>query len=370
MRIDIVSTWDDHFFEKFCAFHNKVNESLSNFIPDSLDSYKRFFGLDSVFRKDFKWFAIQISSETEVLSQAILSWRKDSRTGNLGFIDSQDSEDAFITLIKEVESIGKEHYLQRLKSPIDLNFFVKYRMRSKAYGDSFFGEPVYPDYYHDLFLKSGFTVIARWESFKLNKWQSIKDYFKKRKNLEKNNLKTQYKELTIRTVNLSDWDKELGIIHGLLLESYSKMPEWENISLEQFKVIYDDFKYIIHPWMSYIVEWHGRPVGFSINFADPLKTLQSIQKNKLNLIDKILLFLRLRLNLGTLLISHVGKIPGPNGEEIKGIQILASRKIQFWAFFMRRVLVTFQVENSPSRRAFEKGSQSLFSEYVLYGKEL
>lgn len=370
MKIKIISSWDDSFFEGYKDFHNLVNKDTAGHLDSSLSSYERFFGPDSVFRKDFKWFAIQVSEDEKLQAQAILSWRKDSRIGNLGFLDSLHNTAAFSLLIKEIETIGNEFLLQKIKSPIDLNFFVKYRIRHKSFDDTFFGEPVYPEYYHDLYLKTGFEVIGRWDSFKLNKWQSIKDYLKKRKGLERNSLTTQYKELTIRTVDLGHWEKELSLIHNLLLESYSKMPEWENISPEQFKVIYDDFKYIIHPWMSYIVEWRGRPVGFSINFADPINILKKVQNKKLSTFDKIILFIRLRMNFGTLLISHVGKIPGANGEEIKGIQILASRKIQLWAFLMRRVLVTFQVENSPSRRAFEKGSQSLYSQYVLYGKDL
>jgi hypothetical protein len=148
------------------------------------------------------------------------------------------------------------------------------------------------------------------------------------------------------------------------------MPEWEPISFAQFKIIYDDFKYIINPYYSYIVELRGRPVGFSINFADPLPVLAKVKGLKLSKVRKVLLFLQLRMNLSTLLIAHVGKIPGPQGEEIKGVQIQVSKRIQVIAAVMRTVLVTFQMKNSPSRRSFEERSQDSYSAYVLYGREL
>ena len=80
--------------------------------------------------------------------------------------------------------------------------------------------------------------------------------------------------------------------------------------------------------------------------------------------------LKLRTNLSCFIIAHVGKIPGPNGEEIKGVQIQVSKRIQFIAGMMRKVLVTFQMKNSPSRRSFEERSQTSYAEYVLYGMDL
>jgi hypothetical protein len=148
------------------------------------------------------------------------------------------------------------------------------------------------------------------------------------------------------------------------------MPEWEPISFDQFKVIYDDFKYIINPWFAYIVELRGKPVGFSINFADPLPVLLKVKGKKLSTLEKALLFAKLRTNMSCFIIAHVGKIPGPNGEEIKGVQIQVSKRIQIFAGMMRKVLVTFQMTDSPSRRSFETKSQETYAQYVLYGRDL
>jgi hypothetical protein len=266
--------------------------------------------------------------------------------------------------------------LKTIKTPVDLNFYVKYRIKLPGGGEPFWGEPVYPDYYHDLFTRTGFYELGRWDTYKLNKFEGILDYFKKRKKLarkpEGSHHKTKKKELrtTIRCVRLNDWENELKIIHTLFNQAYQNMPEWESIDFDQFKLIYDDFKYIMNPYYSYIVELRGKPVGFSINFVDPLSLLQKVKGKKLSTLEKGLLLLKLRANIGTYLIAHIGKIPGPNGEEIKGVQIQVSKRIQFLCAIMPKVLVTFQMKNSPSRRSFEERTQVPYSQYVIYGMDL
>ncbi|WP_408097958.1 hypothetical protein ACJVC5_03270 [Peredibacter sp. HCB2-198] len=375
MKVQSVDVWDETFFTEFVGFRNKIHRDIVASFPETNADYSRFFGAESVFLSDFAWTAVMVKSE-KVLAKGILCWRKGTNQGNLGFLDWENNEEAAKLLIQEIEQVAKKNNLIVLKTPIDLNFFVKYRIRVPGGEKPVWGEPVYPDYYHDLFDKTGFKEIGRWDTYRLKKIQGIIDYFLKRKKLAVkptgSHSKTKDKSLrtTIRCVKMSDWENELKIIHALFTEAYKNMPEFEPISFEQFKVIYDDFKYIVHPWYAYIIELRGRPVGFSINFADPLPILAKYKGKKLNFVQKAWIMARLRMNMSCFMIAHVGKIPGPNGEEIKGVQIQASKRIQLWGALMRKVLVTFQHTNSPSRRSFEEKSQTTYAQYVLYGKDL
>lgn len=375
MKVHSVDVWDETFFTEFVDFRNKIHQNIEVSFPETNADYSRYFGSDSVFLSDFAWTAVVVKSD-RVLAKGILSWRKGTTQGNLGFLDWENNEEAAKLLIATIEEVAKKNQLTVLKTPIDLNFFVKYRIRVPGGEKPVWGEPVYPDYYHELFEKTGFNEIGRWDTYRLKKIQGIIDYFLKRKKLSVkptgSHSKTKDKSLrtTIRCVKMNDWDNELKIIHHLFTEAYKNMPEFETISFEQFKVIYDDFKYIVHPWYAYIIELRGKPVGFSINFADPLPILAKYKGKKLNLAQKAWVMARLRLNMSCFMIAHVGKIPGPNGEEIKGVQIQASKRIQFWGALMRKVLVTFQHTNSPSRRSFEEKSQTTYAQYVLYGKDL
>lgn len=317
-----------------------------------------------------------VLKDNKVVAKAILAWRKEASVGNLGFLDWENNVDAAELLIKSVVEAGKSSGLTNIKTPVDLNFYVKYRIRLPGGGKPFWGEPVYPDYYHDLFFKTGFNEVGRWDTYQISKLQGIVDYFMKRVKLSKkpkgSHSKTRDKSLrtTVRCIRMDDWDNELKRIYSLFTEAYKSMPEWEPISFDQFKIVYDDFKYIINPLYAYLVELRGKPVGFSINFADPLPVLSKVKGKSLSSLEKALLFLKLRTNLSCFLIAHVGKIPGPNGEEIKGVQIQVSKRIQFFAATMRKVLVTFQMKDSPSRRSFDEKYQRPYAQYVLYGRNL
>lgn len=376
MRVESITSWNESFFKDFLKFRNKIHQDITTSFPEELSDYSRYFAPTSPFAEDFSWEAFLIKKGEDVLAKAILCWRKGTTAGNLGFLDWENDSAAAELLIGEVITSAKNHSLKNIKTPVDLNFFVKYRIRIPGGREPFWGEPVYPDYYHELFAKTGFVEVGRWDTYQIRKWDGIKDYLFKRKKLSKKSDgahdKTKDKNLktTIRCVKMSEWDSELKIIYDLFSGAYSSMPEYEPISFEQFKVVYDDFKYILNPWLAYIVELRGKPVGFSINFADPLPVLAKVKGRKLNLFQKAILLAKLRLNQSCFLIAHVGKIPGPNGEEIKGVQIQVSKRIQFFITPMRKVLVTFQNVNSPSRRSFDPNLQDPYAQYVLYGLEL
>lgn len=375
--VETKDDWDETFFASYAEFKNHVHQNIITSFPETVADYARYFAPDSVFAKDFGWKAFRVKKDGAIVGQAVLCWRLDSFSkGNLGFIDWINDESVAHELIQSVIAFAREKGLKQIKSPVDMNFFIKYRIRTPGGEPPFYGEPVYPDYYHDLFKAAGLKVVGEWDTYRVDRINGTIDFFKKRKKLAKKNIgghsmaKDPQLKTTIRCVRMGEWYKELRIIYDLFSGAYQSMPEYEPISFEQFKVVYDDFKYIIHPWLSYIVELQGKPVGFSINFVDPLSVLAPLKGKKLNALQKALVFAKLRLNNGTYMIAHVGKIPGPNGEEIKGMQLQVSKRIAFSIPWMRKVLVTFQNVDSPSRRIWNPEVQKPYAHYVLYGLEL
>jgi hypothetical protein len=371
-----IEKWDDQFFEEFSEFRNSIHKSIPSSFPEFKADYAKYFAATSPFLKDYIWCAFSVREDQQIKAQAILCWKKDSTKANLGFIDWVNNGEVAQKLINEVTSFARNHGLKNIKTPVDVNFFVKYRIRLPSSNSPFYGEPIYPDYYHDLFKNCGLTVIGEWDTYLVDKMAGIRDFFSKRKKLSNkleevhNFAKDPKLKTKIRSIRMNDWENELRIIHSLFVQAYQTMPEYESISFEQFKAVYDDFKYIVQPWLSYIIELQGKPVAFSINYADPLPILNKYKNKKISSIGKLWLFLRLRLNMGTFLIAHVGKIPGPNGEDIKGVQIQVSKRIAFFYLFMQRMLVTFQNKESPSRRSWNDKVQIPYAKYVLYGLDL
>lgn len=369
MEIRETTVWDEAFFEEFLHFKESIQKDLPTFFPETLEDYKKYLHPDSLFAKDYSWIAFLVLRDDKVVAKAILAWRHNLSYGNLGFLDWINDKDVASALVQRVEDRARERGLKQIKTPIDLNFFVKYRIKLPGGGEPFYGEPIYPDYYHELFKHVGYEVIGRWDTYRVKKWGTIVSYSKKRK-LIKERRHPHNSDLKVRYVQIKKWDQEIKTIYDLFHKSYGQMPEFEPITFEQFKLIYDDFKYIIHPWYSYVVELDGRPVGFSINYFDPLKILSSVKGKGLSLLSKFFLLARLRANFRTLLMAYVGKVPGPNGEDIKGVQIKVSRKLSRNGFFVGKALVCYQSDDSPSRRPFDSDTLKEYSQYVLYGKAL
>lgn len=368
-KLTIIDQWDDTFFEKFISFRNLIHRTVpSSFIEKKAD-YTKFFAIDSVFRKDYQWKGFLLENEKGVVAKAILCWRQGRITGNLGFIDFVNDLQVMQKLQSAIDEEALKVGLSEIKTPVDLNFFNKYRIRCEGGGKPFFGEPIYPAYYHDIFKSLDYGVVGSWDTYQIPKIATVLNFTKRRKKFEKKTEAPQGK-VTVRCLDMNKWESELEIVYHLFNTSFTSMPEFESVTLEQFKVLYDDFKYLINPLISYIVELNGVPIGFNINYADPQKILKSVEGKELNLLQKALLLGRLRLNRGPLLIAYVGSIKGPNGEEVKGIQYKTSKRLWKWGIMYEKVLVCYQSEDSPSRRSWGSNPRKIYAKYVLYGKKL
>lgn len=374
ISVEVKSSWDQSFFERFVHFKNEMHQNIPTSFPETIKDYAQYFSPGSVFENDYEWRALLIIRNQVVVGKAILCWKAHSTKANLGFIDWINDAEVAVRLIDEVERLAREASIAQIKTPVDLNFFVKYRIRCEGGGDPFYGEPIYPSYYHDLFKLTGFEVIGEWDTFRGRKLKGIIDFFGKRfrrsKKTDRSKKKERYLKTTVRCVRLHKWDEDIKIIYDLFTQAYQSMPEFESISFDQFKLIYDNFKYIINPLYSYIIELNEIPVGFCITFVDPLPILSKYQNRELNSVQKAHLLLKLKLNRGTLLFAHIGKIDGPNGEEIKGIHAQVSKRLSVISLVMKKVLITFQNVDSISRKAFSSEIHIPYAKYVLYGKNL
>jgi hypothetical protein len=369
MNIIKRSSWDESFFQEFLEFRNEIHKDIPTSFVEKISDYAKYFSPSSVFANDYIWTAFIVRKDHKVVGKCIVSWRNGTDIANLGFIDFINDLEVVKFMLNEVENTSRNAGMKQIKTPVDLNFFIKYRMKTEGGGAPFFGEPIYPDYYHEILKKLNYQIVGRWDTRRVSKLSNAITFAKKRKKLRDKKIEYQGK-ITVRGINLRNWDTELRIVYDLFLKSFSDMSEYQPITFEQFKIVYDDFKYLINPKIALIVELDGKPVGFNINYVDPLKILKSVENRDLNIIQKAILMLRLQTNLSCMLIAYVGKISGPHGEDIQGVQYLTSKKAWKWGMLMRKVLVCYQSSDSPSRRAWESNKLTPYAEYVLYGKDL
>ena len=149
------STWDDLKFELFIEFKKAMQGNLATYFPETLEEYKKLLHPQSVFAEDYHWSGFLIHENKKVVGKAILSWKNGSKVGSLGFIDWENNLAVAKLLTDKIEAYARTMNLKEIKTPVDLNFFIKYRIKCKGGGAPYYGEPIYPDYYHDLFKATG-----------------------------------------------------------------------------------------------------------------------------------------------------------------------------------------------------------------------
>ncbi len=378
-NIDIKSVdyWDQEFFEDFADFKNKIYDDSSLYMEESVDDLRQVLESSYFKLQNIKYKAILFKMDNTIIARVVCYFDPNFPDFcNFGHFEilKQYSLQSFV--IKEINQFALKYNVKQIRGPIQGNFFFSYRF--KLEGDfRFYGEPHHQEFYPEIFYNWGFRCPKKWYTEKILHKSGTSEKFKKIRDASvKKNKKYKY---STKFIFPWRWDSYIDSIHELFVESYKDMPEFSPIDKETFKSMYGNFKYIINPFLSYLMFYKGKPIAFTITFFDPLRIIFSYQErskkvsNKwLKLIDKILLLIRLKLNGGNLLIMYSGKIKGPKGEEFKGIQAAASRYISifFYLFRGKDAYVCYLGEDSPAYSSFSQSNQKPISTYGVFYKKL
>jgi GNAT superfamily N-acetyltransferase len=141
-----------------------------------------------------------------------------------------------------------------------------------------------PSYYPNLFENAGFRKyndsVARLAIINSDKVDFIHGFPEKMRRVGER--VSQRPDLTLRKVNLKDWDNELRLACRLYNEALTPLPDFIPLSDEEFMLFANSFKPIIDPEMALIAQVGGRPVGFAIALPDANEALQHVN-GRLNL---------------------------------------------------------------------------------------
>jgi GNAT superfamily N-acetyltransferase len=141
-----------------------------------------------------------------------------------------------------------------------------------------------PLYYPSLFENAGFTkyndLVARMALIDPDKVDFEHGFPEKMRRVGER--VSQRPDLTLRQVNLKDWDNELRLACRLYNQALSPLPDFIPLSDEEFMLFANSFKSIIDPEMALIAQVGSRPVGFAIALPDINEALQHIN-GRLNL---------------------------------------------------------------------------------------
>jgi GNAT superfamily N-acetyltransferase len=178
----------------------------------------------------------------------------------------------------------------------------------------------------------------------------------------------QRSDVTLRKVNLKDWDNELRLACRLYNEALASLPDFIPLSDEEFMIFANSFKPIVDPEMVLIAQVGSKPVGFAIALPDINEALQHVN-GRLNLPGLIKLWWFSRKIRR---VSFKVLIMIPDFQR-RGIESLLTMKVgqAIWKKGYREVDMSLTgEENEKSTTMQEHLGFKIYRRYRIYQKEL
>ncbi len=80
-------------------------------------------------------------------------------------------------------------------------------------------------------------------------------------------------KLTIRRIEMDDWDREVSIIRELFNVTLSHIPDAMPMEAKEFRRLADDMRMLLDPDLALIAEVDGKPVGYCVLIPDSNRVL-------------------------------------------------------------------------------------------------
>jgi len=150
--------------------------------------------------------------------------------------------------------------------PMDGSTWHRYRfVTERGHEPPFFLEPDNPNEYPEHFRAAGFRALAHYSSA-LDHGLHIRD--ERAPAIER---ALAANGVTLRTLELSAFEREIRSIHGVCLESFARNFLYTPIGEDEFAVMYMPLRDRIDPSLVFIAEHRGAVAGFVFGLPDWLR---------------------------------------------------------------------------------------------------
>jgi len=253
--------------EKFLTFPWKVYQDDPIWVPPLLPERRDLLDPDkSAFlkRADADFFlayrAGDLAGTICAAEDPPTNQKRGTKECVFGFLEYIEDYDVFTALIETVRNWGQERGLDTLYGPWNLDY-------EDAYGVLIEGRDVppvimcghSPEYYQGFMDRYGF-VPARAQNLALR--ISLEESPQYRRMLRLAERVKKQGKIKVRPADFNQWDREVGIVHGLLGRALAHLEDsigWHRESLERTLA---PFKTIADPNLILFAEVDGQTVGF------------------------------------------------------------------------------------------------------------
>lgn len=198
--------------------------------------------------------------------------------GFFGFFETQEDYEVAEALLNSAAAWLREQGMRIIRGPVNpslndpsgllVNGFDRVPKILMTYN---------PPYYEDYLHRWGFTrVMTLWAYYLHRKYVSVE-----RLRRGAAIVRRRTPGLSLRTLDMSRFSEEVTTIRDIFNEAWSDNWGFVPITDREFSHLAKAMKQIVDPRMCFIVELHGKPVGFTISLPDINPALQRLPTGRL-----------------------------------------------------------------------------------------
>lgn len=154
--------------------------------------------------------------------------------------------------------------LSSVTGPVNVSFWVGYRLKLDQFDRVYMGEPQNLPYYPELFRRGGFHPVMEYVS---HYHRAIPHDYELTRFRQRSEL-MRARGIRLVHPDFGSFDRCLGDIHELIMELYADFPAFVPISRADFTAMFRGLKTLADPRYIVMAYDGARPVGFFISFPD------------------------------------------------------------------------------------------------------
>lgn len=308
---------------------------------------------------------------------AILNHRhnefQEENIAHFGTFEVMNDPEAAASLLDTACNWAKERGTDKILGPANFSSNDEYGLLV----DGFDSPPVVlmpynPEYYVDFIEAAGFTKAMNLLAWNNNIFDRMKPGGLPEKLIRIVNKVPDRYGLTIRTINMKDWDNEIEHLKKIYNSAWEK--NWGFVPMTDAEIdhLADSLKMIIDPAIVFFVEKDGEVVGFSLSLPDVNQVLHKIRPGP-SVVSSYLGAARLMLNkrkTNRLRVFALGVLEGYRAKGVDALMYYYTTKAGVENGYEWAEASWILENNEAMNRPIKAFESEIYKRYRIYEKSL
>jgi GNAT superfamily N-acetyltransferase len=294
--------------KRFIRFEWEMNSALEQWVPPLLADRRKLMDINKhpfYLHADVCFFLAERDGQVVGRIAAILNENHNrehrEKIGFFGFFECVEEQEVADRLFAAACGWLERKGVSAVRGPASPSVNHEYGLLIDGFDDApAVIMPYNPRYYARLIEGAGFVKERDLFTYKLDHEKVMTGKFVRVAGLIK-----ERAGLTIRTLNMANYDAEVSLIRELYQKAWQR--NWGAVPMTggEFRLLAKDLKPVIRPELVLFAELRGKPIGFSLSLPDFNQVLRSNRRGWLLTAALRMLFLRKKINRIRILVLGV-----------------------------------------------------------------